>query len=104
MNAKFCIGCYLVHKDGVCGSCSSGGKAAGIRHAIQWIRENHGKTIDVKRIAAKAAMGVTTFHRRFKQITGLSPVQFQKQLRLLQARKLLAFSGHRLRRCLYGWL
>jgi transcriptional regulator GlxA family with amidase domain len=74
--------------------CSSGGKAAGILHAIQWIRENYGKTIDVKRIAAKAAMGVTTFHRRFKQVTGLSPVQFQKQLRLLQARKLLAFSGH----------
>lgn len=74
--------------------CSSGGKAAGIRHAIQWIRENYGKTIDVKRIAAKAAMGITTFHRRFKQVTGLSPVQFQKQLRLLQARKLLAISGH----------
>ena len=49
---------------------------------------------DTKRIAAKSAMGVTTFHRRFKQITGLSPIQFQKQLRLLQARKLLAFSGH----------
>jgi AraC-like DNA-binding protein len=74
--------------------CSSGGKGSGIRQAIQWIRENYGKTIDVKRIAAKAAMGITTFHRRFKQITGLSPVQFQKQLRLLQARKLLAFSGH----------
>lgn len=74
--------------------CSSGGKAAGIRPAIQWIRENYGKTIDVKRIAAKAAMGITTFHRRFKQVTGLSPVQFQKQLRLLEARKLLAFSGH----------
>src|SRR5207249_5345242 len=69
--------------------CSSGAKAAGIRHAIEWIRENYGKTIDVKRIAAKAAMGITTFHRRFKQVTGLSPVQFQKQLRLLQARKLL---------------
>ena len=74
--------------------CSSRGKAAGIRHAIQWIRENYGKSIEVKRIAAKAAMGITTFHRRFKQVTGLSPVQFQKQLRLLQARELLAFSGH----------
>jgi AraC-like DNA-binding protein len=74
--------------------CFAGGKAPGIRQAVLWIRENYGKSIDIKRIAAKSAMGVTTFHRRFKQITGLSPLQFQKQLRLLQARKLLAFSGH----------
>jgi len=74
--------------------CFAGGKAPGIRHAIQWIRENYGKSIDIKRIAAESAMGVTTFHRQFKQITGLSPIQFQKQLRLVQARKLLAFSGH----------
>jgi AraC-like DNA-binding protein len=39
-------------------------------------------------------MGVTTFHRQFKQVTGLSPIQFQKQLRLLEARKLLVFRGH----------
>lgn len=74
--------------------CFAVGKAPGIRQAIQWIRENYGKSIDIKRIAAKSAMGVTTLHRRFKQITGLSPIQFQKQLRLPQARKLLAFSGH----------
>ena len=74
--------------------CFAGGTAPGIRQAIHWIRENYGKSIDIRRTAAKFAMGVTTFHRRFKQITGLSPIQFQKQLRLLQARKLLAFSGH----------
>lgn len=45
-------------------------------------------------MAAKSAISVTTFHRQFKQITGLSPVQFQKQLRLLEARKLLVFSGY----------
>lgn len=72
----------------------AGGTAPGIRQAIHWIRKNYGKSIDVRRIAAKSAMGVTTFHQRFKQITGLSPIQFQKQLRLLQARRLLAFSGH----------
>jgi AraC-like DNA-binding protein len=74
--------------------CIAEGTAPGIRQAIQWIRENYRKSIDIKRIAARSAMGITTFHRRFKQITGLSPIQFQKQLRLLQARKLLAFSGH----------
>lgn len=39
-------------------------------------------------------MGITTFHRQFKSITGLSPIQFQKQLRLLEARKLLTYSGY----------
>jgi AraC-like DNA-binding protein len=39
-------------------------------------------------------MAITTFHRQFKRATGLSPIQFQKQLRLLEARNLLAFEGY----------
>jgi len=74
--------------------CFAHGKVSRVRHAVQWIRENYAKSIDIKRVAAKSAMGVTTFHRQFKQITGLSPIQFQKQLRLLEARKLLVYSGH----------
>lgn len=74
--------------------CFASGKASRIRQAIQWIRENYAKSIDIKRVAVKSGMGVTTFHRQFKQITGLSPIQFQKQLRLLEARKLLVFSGY----------
>lgn len=73
--------------------CMNKGKASGIRQAVRSIRENHAQSIDVKRLAAKSGMGVTTFHRQFKQITGLSPIQFQKHLRLLEARKLLAFGG-----------
>jgi AraC-like DNA-binding protein len=73
--------------------CFLDGDAPAILEAIWWIRQNYGKSIDIKRIAAKSAMAVTTFHRRFKQISGLSPIQLQKQLWLLQARKLLAFSG-----------
>jgi AraC-like DNA-binding protein len=72
----------------------AGGKAPAVRQAVRWIRENFAESIDIKRIAAKSGMGVTTFHRQFKQITGLSPIQFQKQLRLLEARKLLVFNGH----------
>jgi AraC-like DNA-binding protein len=70
------------------------GKASRLRQAIQWIRENYAKSIEIKRLAAKSGMGVTTFHRQFKQFTGLSPIQFQKQLRLLEARKLLVFSDY----------
>ena len=74
--------------------CLVGGKASKIRRAVRRIRENYATSIDVKRLAAESGMGVTTFHRQFKEITGLSPIQFQKQLRLLEARKLLVFSDH----------
>lgn len=70
------------------------GKASQIRRAILWIRENYAKTLDVKKVATKTGMAVTTFHRRFKEVTGLSPVQFQKQLRLVEARKRLVFGDY----------
>ena len=69
-------------------------KAEKIRQAIQWMRENYAQSIEIKRVAGESGLGITTFHRQFKQITGLSPIQFQKQLRLLEARKRLVFSGH----------
>lgn len=69
------------------------GNAARIRRAVQWIRRNYAKPIDIPQLADMHGMAVTTFHRQFKQLTGLSPLQFQKQLRLLEARKLLVFGG-----------
>jgi len=74
--------------------CMVGGRAAKIRRAVRKIRENCAASIEVKRLAAQSGMGVTTFHRQFKQITGLSPLQFQKQLRLLEARNLLVFGDY----------
>lgn len=56
--------------------------------------ENYTQPIDVKDVARNTGMAITTFHRQFKQATGLSPTQFQKQLRLLEARNLLAFEGY----------
>ena len=75
-------------------ACLVEGTASKIRQTILWIREHFAKSIDVQRIAKKSGMAVTTFHRRFKEITGLSPIQFQKQLRLIEARKLLVFSDY----------
>lgn len=72
--------------------CSSGGKTTRIRQAIHWIRENYSAPLNIQSIANKSDLGVTTFHRQFKQMTGLSPIQYQKQLRLLEARKRLVFS------------
>ncbi|MDF3821639.1 AraC family transcriptional regulator [Leptospira sp. 96542] len=69
-------------------------KGSSIHHAIQWVRQNFTNSFEIDMLANRACMGVTTFHRQFKSITGLSPIQFQKQLRLLEARKLLVFSGY----------
>lgn len=69
-------------------------KGSSIHQAIQWVRQNFAASFEIDELAETACMGVTTFHRQFKHITGLSPIQFQKQLRLLEARKLLAFSNY----------
>jgi AraC-like DNA-binding protein len=74
--------------------CFASVRSQGIHLAIRSIRQNYAQAIDIERLAAKHAMGVTTFHRKFKHVTGLSPIQFQKELRLLEARKLLVFSGY----------
>lgn len=57
--------------------------------AIRWIRENFSKPLRVEQLAEMAALSVSAFHRQFKAVTALSPLQYQKQLRLLHARALL---------------
>lgn len=65
------------------------GRQAEIHAAIRLIRENYKNTLDIRRMANKSGMAWTTFHRQFKRVAGLSPIQYQKELRLLEARKLL---------------
>ena len=62
---------------------------ARVRLAIQWIRSNFRDQLRVERLAEMAAMSASAFHRHFKAATAMSPLQFQKQIRLLQARVLL---------------
>lgn len=56
---------------------------------IQKIRVDYARPLRVGELAEAAAMSVSAFHRHFKAVTALSPLQYQKQVRLLQARKLL---------------
>ncbi len=55
--------------------------------AIALIRANYAKPLRVDELAAAAGMGVSTFHRHFQALTAMSPVQYQKQLRLQAARR-----------------
>ncbi|GGF85823.1 AraC family transcriptional regulator [Azorhizobium oxalatiphilum] len=57
--------------------------------AIQWIRENFARPLRVEALAQMAALSVSAFHRHFKAVTALSPLQYQKHVRLLHARSLL---------------
>lgn len=61
--------------------------------AIQWIRRDFAEPIRVESLAQKAAMSVSAFHRHFKAVTTLSPLQYQKRVRLLQARTLMVASA-----------
>ncbi|WP_422974782.1 AraC family transcriptional regulator [Undibacterium sp. Ji49W] len=62
--------------------------------AIQQIRRDYTLPLRVEDLAHRAAMSVSAFHRHFKSVTTLSPVQYQKQIRLLNARTLLVAAGY----------
>ncbi|WBQ05482.1 AraC family transcriptional regulator [Kribbella sp. CA-293567] len=61
-----------------------------ISRAIRWIRDNYAEPMRVADLARLAGMSPAAFHRHFRAITALSPLQFQKRIRLQEARSLLA--------------
>ncbi|QYN21728.1 AraC family transcriptional regulator [Amycolatopsis sp. DSM 110486] len=61
-----------------------------IRRAVRWIRENYVRSFRVEDLARLAGMSVSAFHRNFREVTAMTPVQFQKHIRLQEARLLLA--------------
>lgn len=67
------------------------GRLSHIRRAIQWIREHYTEPFMVEQLAAMTDMSVAAFYRHFKAITAMTPIQYQKRLRLLRARWLLLF-------------
>ncbi len=61
--------------------------------AIAWVRENYAKPLRVEDLAKIAAMGVSTLHHHFRALTSMSPLQYQKQLRLQAARERMLIDG-----------
>lgn len=62
---------------------------AQVRRGIDWIRAHYNESVLVERAAKAAGMSAPTFHRHFRKVTNLSPMQFQKRLRLEEARRRL---------------
>jgi AraC-like DNA-binding protein len=61
--------------------------------AIAWIRANYAKPLRVEDLAEMAGMGVSTLHHHFRALTAMSPLQYQKQLRLQAARGRMLMDG-----------
>ena len=60
-----------------------------IGDVVDQIRDNYDKPIRIEELADIANMSVSSLHRHFKEVTAMSPIQFQKRLRLQEARRLL---------------
>jgi len=60
-----------------------------IAKAVSWVRSNFNQPLDVERLATLVHMSPSSFHQHFKSITELSPLQYQKALRLQEARRLM---------------
>lgn len=61
-----------------------------VARAVRWIREHYAQAFRVEEVAQLAGMSVSAFYRNFQAVTAMSPIQFQKQIRLQEARLLLA--------------
>jgi AraC-like DNA-binding protein len=66
-------------------------RMAQVSHAIRWIREHYAEVFRIEDLAKLTAMSASSLHRHFRAVTAMSPLQFQKQIRLQEARaRLLA--------------
>jgi AraC-like DNA-binding protein len=61
-------------------------RLAHLARAIRWIRGHYNETLQVEELAALATMSVSSFHRHFRAVTSMTPIQYQKQIRLREAR------------------
>ncbi|MGZ2746989.1 AraC family transcriptional regulator N-terminal domain-containing protein [Burkholderia stagnalis] len=71
----------------------AGSQTHRISRAIEWIRDHFAEPMRVETLAQVVNMSVSSLHHHFKHVTTLSPLQYQKQLRLHEARRLLLRPG-----------
>ncbi|HTZ41183.1 MAG TPA: AraC family transcriptional regulator, partial [Syntrophales bacterium] len=68
---------------------SAGSQSHQMARAIDWLKGNFTQPLRIDDLAAEASMSSSTFHHHFRSMTALSPLQYQKQLRLHEARRLM---------------
>jgi AraC-like DNA-binding protein len=73
----------------LCHLTVSGGYTPNITRAIARLREDFDQPVHIENLAQELGMSVSSFHYHFKAVTAMSPLQFQKRLRLQEARRLM---------------
>jgi AraC-like DNA-binding protein len=68
---------------------SSGSQSQQIARAIDWLKENYTQPLRIDDLASRVNMSPSTFHHHFRELTARSPLQYQKWLRLSEARRLM---------------
>ncbi len=68
---------------------SAGSQSQQIARAIYWLKDNFAKPLRIEDLASQVNMSTSTFHHHFRQVTAMSPLQYQKWLRLNEARRLM---------------
>jgi AraC-like DNA-binding protein len=69
------------------------GHAQRISRAVALLRNQYNRPLPVEELASVAGMSMSSFHEHFRAMTSLSPLQFQKHLRLIEARRLMLSDG-----------
>jgi AraC-like DNA-binding protein len=68
---------------------AAGSHSQQIARAVEWLQENFAETVRVEELAARAGMSTSAFHLHFRAVTAMTPLQYQKWLRLNEARQLM---------------
>ncbi|SNS69978.1 AraC-type DNA-binding protein [Sphingomonas laterariae] len=71
----------------------SDGRLAQVNRAIDWIRRNFAEGFRIETVAAEAGMSASSLHEHFRAVTAMSPLQYQKRIRLQEARRLILAEG-----------
>lgn len=69
------------------------GQGQRITRAVAWLRERFADTLRIEALAEHVGMSESSLHHHFKAVTGMTPMQYQKQLRLYEARRLMLVEG-----------
>jgi AraC-like DNA-binding protein len=72
---------------------AQGGNSHRIAEALEWLRNDFDQPLRIEQIARELGMSISSFNHHFRALTAISPLQFQKQLRLQEARRLLLSEG-----------
>ena len=74
---------------GVIGFSAADSQGHRTARAIEWIKDNFAQPLSIDALADAANMSKSSLHHHFKALTAMSPLQYQKQLRLQEARKMM---------------